>query len=52
MRKIILLLVFLWTNISFSQTDTTKAEYGITSFYAKKFEGRNAVVVKYSETIV
>jgi len=40
MRKIILLLVFLWTNISFSQTDTTKAEYGIASFYAKKFEGR------------
>ncbi|MDX2173068.1 MAG: septal ring lytic transglycosylase RlpA family protein [Bacteroidota bacterium] len=40
MRKIGLFLIFLWVNVSFSQTDTSKVEYGIASFYAKKFEGR------------
>lgn len=40
MRKIGLFLIFLWTNVGFSQKDTVKAEYGVASFYAKKFEGR------------
>ena len=40
MRIINLFMFCLWINVCFSQTDTSKIEYGIASFYAKKFEGR------------